>query len=114
MWNWRQLLMVFSISLPTVFNRTIGQKDLGELYDSLLGFGMMIELAALKCEGQYPMLKHVLAICKIFFMQLSLEIINLRCLQEMWSGPGAEWDEHLAIASLSSCCEKGGHLIVSD
>ena len=106
--------MVFSISLPTVFNRTIGQKDLGKLYNSLLGFRMIIELAALKCEGQYPMSKHVLAICKIFFMQLSLEIINLRCLQEMWSGPGAEWDEHLAIASLSSCCEKGGHSMVSD
>ena len=47
------------------------------------------------------MSKHALAICKIFFMQLSLEIINLRCLQEMWSRLGAEWDKHLAIASLS-------------
>ena len=52
--------MAFSMSLPVVFNRTIGQKDLGVLYDSLLGLGMMTELAALKCEGQYPRLKQVL------------------------------------------------------
>ena len=31
----------------------------------------------------------------------------------MWSGPGDDKDEHLAIASLSSCLEKVGHSIVS-
>jgi len=30
----------------------------------------------------------------------------------MWSGPGDDKDEHLAIASLNSCLEKIGHLIV--
>jgi len=36
-------------------------------------------------------------------------IIDLRCLQEMWSGPGVDEDEHLAIASLNSCSEKRGY-----
>jgi len=76
MWNWSQLLMAFSMSLPIVFNRMMGQKDLGVLYDSLLGLGIMTKLAALKCEGQYPRLKQALAISKIFFMQISLEIID--------------------------------------
>jgi len=31
----------------------------------------------------------------------------------MWSSPGDDEDEHLAIASLNSCLEKVGHLIVS-
>ena len=31
----------------------------------------------------------------------------------MWSGPGVDEDEHLAIASLNSCFEKGGHGIWS-
>jgi len=40
-------------------------------------------------------------------------INDLRCLQEMWSGPGVNEDEHLAIASLNSCFENGGHRIWS-
>jgi len=31
----------------------------------------------------------------------------------MWSGPGVDENEHLAIASLNSCFEKGGHGIWS-
>jgi len=38
-------------------------------------------------------------------------ISDLRCLQEIWSGPGVDKDEHLAIASLNSCFKKGGHRI---
>jgi len=71
-----------------------------------------MELAALKWEGQYPRLKHVLAIFKIFPKQLLSETKGLRCLQEMWSGPGNDDNEHLAIASLSSYLEKEGHLMV--
>jgi len=31
-----------------MFNRTIGQKDLGEPYDALLGLGIMIVMDVLK------------------------------------------------------------------
>jgi len=53
----------------------------------------------------------VLAIYTIFSKHLSFEISALRCLQEIWSGLGVDKDEHLAIASLNSCFEKGGHRI---
>ena len=54
---------------------------------------------------------HVLAICTIFSKHLSFVINDLRCLQEIWSGPEVDEDEHLAIASLNSCFEKEGHRI---
>jgi len=40
--------MTFSINLPSVFNKTIGLKDLGILYNTLLGFGMIIVVEVLK------------------------------------------------------------------
>jgi len=75
--------MAFSMSLSIVLSRTIGQKDLGVLQDSLLGLGMMMELAALKWKGQYSRLKHALAMFKIFTKQLLSETKGLRCLQEI-------------------------------
>jgi len=44
---------------------------------------MMTELTALKWKGQYPKLKKVFAMFKIFFKQISLETKDLRYLQEM-------------------------------
>ena len=44
----------------------------------------------------------------IFSKHKSLKNRVLRCFQEMWSGPRANDDEHLAIASLNSCLEKIG------
>jgi len=40
--------MTFLMTLPTVLKRTIDQKDLEESYDSLLGFGMIIDVDILK------------------------------------------------------------------
>jgi len=51
----------------------------------------------------------MLAICIILSRHLPFVIIDLRCLQAMWSGPGVDEDEHLAIASLNSCFKKGSH-----
>jgi len=47
----------------------------------------------------------------IFSKHRSLENRVLRCLQEMWLGPRADDDEHLAIASLNSCLKKVGQSI---
>ena len=40
--------MTFLINLLSVFNKTIGLKDLGISYDALLGFRMMIVIEVLK------------------------------------------------------------------
>jgi len=61
-WNCNRVLMTFSMSFPAVFSRTIGQKDLGELYEFLLSLGMIIVLVDLKCNGQYSRFMHALAI----------------------------------------------------
>jgi len=44
--------MTFSMSLPNVFKRTIGQKALGESYDGFCGLGMIIDVDSLKWLGQ--------------------------------------------------------------
>ena len=40
--------MTFLISFPKVLRSTIGLKDLGESYDALLGFGMIMVIEFLK------------------------------------------------------------------
>ena len=109
MWNWSLLLMAFSISLPIVFSRTMGLNDLGELYDSLLGLGMMTDDDALNCGGHVSNLMHALAMWVILSRHTLSAVIALRCLQEIWSGPGVDNEEHLVKVSLSSWLEKGGH-----
>ena len=113
MWNCSLLLTTFSISLPVVLRRTMGQKELGVLCDVLFGLGMTMELVDLKWEGQYSNVIQALAICTNFSRHVLCEITALRCLHDMWSGPGVEDDEHLAIASLNSWLEKGGHSTLS-
>ena len=75
--------MAFLMSLPVVLSRTIGQKDLRELYKSLLGLGMITVLVDLKWKGQYSNLKQVLAMFLIFSKQRSLENRVFRYFQEM-------------------------------
>jgi len=40
--------MIFSMSLPVVLSRTMGQKDLRVLYEFLLGLGMITVFVDLK------------------------------------------------------------------
>jgi len=51
-WNCSLLLMTFSMSLLIVLSKTMGLKALGELYDSLLGLGMIMNVKTLKCTSQ--------------------------------------------------------------
>jgi len=46
------LLIAFLISFLIVLSSTMGQKDLGVLYEDLLGFGIMIDKNFLKCMDQ--------------------------------------------------------------
>jgi len=39
------------MSLPIVLRRTIGLKDLRDLYDFLLNLDMIMEVDILKCDG---------------------------------------------------------------
>jgi len=43
--------MTFSMSLPVVFKRTIGQKDFSILYEFLFGLGMMTVIVDLNRDG---------------------------------------------------------------
>ena len=113
MWNCSLLLTTFSISLPIVLRRTMGQKKLGVLCEVLFGLGITTELDNLKWEGQCSNVMQALAIYTNFSRHVLYEIMALRCLHDTWSGPGVEDDEHLAIVSLNSWLEKGGHSTLS-
>ena len=105
MWNWSLLPMTFSINLPSVFNRTIGLKDLGILYNTLLGFRIMIVVEVLKWVDQYPTSIHMFAILIIFLKHnLSLKM-HLRYLYDSLSGPGANELLHLTIVLVNSSSE---------
>jgi len=52
--------MTFLISFPIMLSSTIGQKDLGVLYDSLLGLGMTTNVAILNWKGQNSYVMQVL------------------------------------------------------
>ena len=87
----------------------MGWKDLGVSYEALLGLGMTTDVELLNCAGHVSRVMHALAILTMFFRQTLSVTTGLRCLQEMWSRPGVDDDKYLAIASLNSCLEKGGH-----
>jgi len=44
--------MTFSINLPIVLSRTIGQKVLRKSYNFLLSLGIIMDVETLKCDGQ--------------------------------------------------------------
>ena len=44
--------IIFSKSLPVVLSNTMGQNDLVESYDTLLGLGIIIVVDTLKWDGQ--------------------------------------------------------------
>jgi len=101
--------MTFSISFSIVFSNTIGQKDLGESYTILLGFGMMIDEDAMKYKGQYPRLIQVLTILMMLSKHLSFLTISLRCFHEIQSSLEVDELLHLSMAIINSFLEKEYH-----
>ena len=69
--------IIFLNSFSVVFSRTIGWKDLGESYDTLLGLGMTIFVNVLKWDGQYPKSIQTLAMSMSLIIHLSFLIIHL-------------------------------------
>ena len=43
--------MTFSMILPSILRRMIGLNIFGKSYNALFGFGIMIEVDILKCDG---------------------------------------------------------------
>ena len=101
--------MIFLISLPMVLSKTIGLKDLGELYNNLLGFGITTIIDVLKWDSQKPRSRHALAILIILFKHSLFWSMCLRWLHDNLSGLGIDKLLHLAIAFLNSFLEKGAH-----
>ena len=97
--------MTFLISFPNILRRTIGLKDLGELYDSLLGFGMTIVIEVLKWKDQWSKLIHILAMLIILFKHALSLMILLRCLYDNLFGPGVDKLLHLAMELINSSSE---------
>jgi len=80
--------------LLSILSNTIGQNNLGELYDDL------------KCDGQFM---QVLAILMIETKQSLTLITFFKIFHEILLGPEAEKLLHLLMASLNSTFEKGFH-----
>ena len=56
----------------------MGQKDLGESYNFLFSFGIIIIVKDLKCNSHQPISKHVLAISMNLPRQALFLMITLR------------------------------------
>ena len=87
----------------------MGLKDLGELYNILLGFRMTMVVEFLKWLGQYPILIHALAIVTMFFKYILSLTTRLRCSHNNLLGPGANKLLHLMIVLVNSSSENNDY-----
>ena len=87
----------------------MGLKDLGELYNILLGFRMTMVVEFLKWLGQYPILIHALAIVTMFFKHILSLTTRLRCSHNNLLGPGANKLLHLMIVLVNSSSENNDY-----
>ena len=108
-WNWSLSPMTFSINLPSVFKSMIGLNIFGMLYKGLLGLEMIINVDVLKYDGQYPNLKHMLAMSINLSRHSEFLMISLICCYDNLFSPRVELLLYLSIAKKNSCFEKGGH-----
>jgi len=102
-------LIIFSRSFPIVFNKMIGQKDLGELYDTLLGLEMTTVIDVLKWDGQCPRLIQALAISINLIIHSLFLMIFLMWLQDNLSGPEAD---NVSMVSISFFFENGSYILM--
>ena len=112
-WNWSLLPMTFSMSLLSIFNRTISLNVLGELYEALLGLGMITNNNILKCISQWPKSIHALAILIELLRYKKSLTITLRYLQDNLLGLGVNKLLHLIMELLNSSLEKEIHFVIS-
>jgi len=87
----------------------IGLNIFGMLYKGLLGLEMIINVDVLKYDGQYPNLKHMLAMSINLSRHSEFLMISLICCYDNLFSPRVELLLYLSIAKKNSCFEKGGH-----
>jgi len=107
--NWSLSAITFSMSLPNVLRRKIGQNAFGWSYKDLLGLSMIIMDKTLKYFGQYPKLMHESAMLIMLARQVSWLMMNFKWRHISLSGPSADTLLHLLIADLNSSLENGLH-----
>ena len=105
--NWSLSATTFSMSLPRVLRRTMGQKAFGWSYEDLLGLGIIIVDEILKYSGQYPRLIHESVILTMLVRHESFLTISFKWHQVNLLGPGTNVSLHLLIADLNSSFENG-------
>jgi len=105
--------MNFSISLLSIFNRTIGLNILGELYKVLVGLGIMMELDILKCNSQCPKLMYILEMLMKILRHKQLLTMILRCLYNSLLGFRVNELLHLKITLLNSSLENGIYIVTA-
>ena len=96
-----------------MLSKKIGQNDLVESYEALLGLGMIMVVNVLKWDSQWPNLIQALAMSISLLMHSLFLTIFLRCLQDNLFGPGAKKLLYLLMASIVSAVKKGGYLVTS-
>ena len=87
----------------------MGLKDLGELYDVLLGFGMTIVVEFLKWLGQYSILIYALVMAMMFFKQVLSLTTYLRCPHNNLLGLGADELLYFTIMLVNFSSKNGNH-----
>lgn len=112
-WNYNLLLMIFLISLLILLSKMMDWKVLEELYNSLLGLGIIMDVETLKCNGQWPNSMYVLVILINFLRHVAFLIILLKCLYDNLSGPGVNELLHYVIVFMNSSSENGLHFVTS-
>ena len=90
--NWSLSATTFSMSLPRVLRRTIGQKAFGWSYNDLFGLDMTIVVNTLKYFGQYSRLMHASAILADPYFGETVFNISLSVSQIK-----SKWEEGLLI-----------------
>jgi len=111
-WNCNLSPMTFLISFPKVLSNMIGLKNLGKLYNGLLGLGMITIDDNLKWFGQYPKSMHALAILITLVIQTLSLRMDLRCLHNSLFRPEIDKLLQLPSAILNSFLEKGAYINV--
>ena len=81
--------------------------------NDLFGFGMIINVDNLKCDGQCPKLMQALAMLMAETKHSSMLMTLFKIFHEILSGPGTEESLHLLIAFLNSSFKKESYSTTS-
>ena len=111
-WNCNLLLMTFLMSLPIVLSNMMSLNALEELYNSLLGLEIIMDVETLEYVGQWPSSKYASVILIIFLKHLLSLIILLKCLHDNLSGLGVDELLYLLMELMNSASENSFQVVI--